>query len=168
MDRAPSVASGKRSNEFGFAREKGGVIRLARRQRVYSVVRCSRTRLSSAVRYPLAQWTTACYRNRRTVAHGRGGGEPPVPSQCARHLRSGYVCARSPSEPQGCRRRRANPCGAAGAIALLSFKTTLEDEALRWGHGVIRVQYEFGYYRALVALPRPPLRDSGAVYGPHY
>lgn len=42
--------------------------------------------------------------------------------------------------------------GAAGTIALLFFKTTLEDEALRQGHGVIRVQYEFGYYLALVAL----------------
>lgn len=42
--------------------------------------------------------------------------------------------------------------GAAGAIALLSFKTTLDDEVLRQGHGVIRVQYEFGYYLVLVAL----------------
>ena len=42
--------------------------------------------------------------------------------------------------------------GAAGTVALLFFNTTLEDEALRQGHGVIRVQYEFGYYLALVAL----------------
>lgn len=50
------------------------------------------------------------------------------------------------------RRIPAALAGAAGAIALLSFKTTLDDEVLRQGHGVIRVQYEFGYYLALVAL----------------
>jgi hypothetical protein len=42
--------------------------------------------------------------------------------------------------------------GAAGAIALLSFKTMSDDEVLRLGHGVIRVQYELGYYLALGTL----------------
>lgn len=42
--------------------------------------------------------------------------------------------------------------GAAGAIALLSFKITVDDEVLRQGHGVLRVQYEFGYYLAVGAL----------------
>ena len=42
--------------------------------------------------------------------------------------------------------------GAAGAIALLSFKTMSDDEVLRAGHGVIRVQYEFGYYFAVGTL----------------
>lgn len=46
----------------------------------------------------------------------------------------------------------ATLAGAAGAIALLSFKTTVDDEALKLGHSVIRVQYEFGYYLALGAL----------------
>ena len=42
--------------------------------------------------------------------------------------------------------------GATGAIALLSFKTMSDDEVLRLGRGVIRVQYEFGYYLALGTL----------------
>jgi hypothetical protein len=42
--------------------------------------------------------------------------------------------------------------GAAGVIALLSFKTSVDDDILRQGHGVIRVQYELGYYLAMAAL----------------
>ena len=42
--------------------------------------------------------------------------------------------------------------GVAGTLALLAFKTTLDDEVLRHGHGVIRVQYEYGYYLSLGAL----------------
>lgn len=42
--------------------------------------------------------------------------------------------------------------GTAGAVALLSFKATADDDILRQGHGVIYVQYEFGYYLAMVSL----------------
>ncbi len=51
--------------------------------------------------------------------------------------------------------------GAAGAIALLSFKTMSDDEVLRQGHGVIRVQYEFGYYLAVGALALAAVAEFG-------
>ena len=41
---------------------------------------------------------------------------------------------------------------AAGILALLSFKTSIDGDTLRQGHGVIRVQYEVGYYLVLSAF----------------
>lgn len=50
------------------------------------------------------------------------------------------------------RRISAALAATVGILALLSFKMSVDADTLKQGHGMIRVQYEVGYYLVLIAF----------------